>query len=260
MPVTKPSWNGPIGPHMVSPEWQWAWQDMVACIPFSEGTGLPREIIKNITPLVEGGGWGIGPVGEGWDLRSNAGRLIYEGVHNFGTGEPCTVFYYATRMAFSQILAVNGSVTNNSYGQLTIQGAGIDDYIFMGQNDNLVAWNVDGSEQAVLVSYHGSSGGNFLQIISNGRIHTQSTATPTSQPGSSNLVLGAIQTDNTGSHGNFHVCYMWNKGVTLDQAKQLARDPFGPIRPRLWGPELAAAGTAHTRTIFSTSTSTLVDA
>lgn len=295
MPVTKPTWDGPIGPHLVGPEWQWAWRDLRFALPlqagpFSDLYAADAKAVESVGSNVTAptGTDGLTVRGAtGLTARTTANQIVV--ADSEANNQPTPPVTFAA--VVSDVVGVAGTSEYQSiasWGGIFFTG-GFTAYDFglyhravsntfrvflFNRNTSTLA----GGDSDALMGFSGfwaSSGGPYLVVARwnaddtidfwiQGIKQTTKTSTNPYQTGSSTADLRLLHAPQATSAeydftGKLHAFYMWGRGLSDREVQLLTSDPYGPIRPRLWGPELVATGTAHTRTIFSTATSTLVD-
>ena len=238
MPPIKPG-RWAVSLAEIDPQYLGLWRDLILAVPLWEGSGVPYDIITSKGADIGSAlTWAVGEGGMGVDTRSVANRMAWDGVHNFATNEAASIFVYASFADNTATKLTLGADDFGSYIGLVVDALGVDDWLY-GGNDDSVAWDGDGLTQRVTASYDGDR----VLIVSNGKVHTDTTGVSRTTD-SDAVVLSSAQTDQTSAVGLFYVLYVWKRGLTLQEARLLDADPFGPIRPHLEPPAVSGAGSA----------------
>ncbi len=226
-------------PTIPEPEWAWAWDRLIACVPMLDSGTLPLDIVsgQRITvadgaPVVRFGqhgsegfltndAWHIDP----WVGPSDFPVTLAVFVKIIGTSESGKIWLdLADSGSTSRNIQIIAGISNRTpayamrNGGLTNQSSVFGD---VGQGDwHSVGATFRAQTDAGLyvngVSAHGPHSFNAAWFVPNrfsiGRFGDQT-------PGG-NISNGAIS-----------IAYVWSKVLNADQFKQLHLDPFGMFRP-----------------------------
>jgi len=236
-----------VTPSMVAPEWRSIWRDLEVVIPFWN-TGLAVEISNQPGPLSLAGGQS--PTTEPSPLGLQ---------HTFGTGSAGGYLTNAdvpgfpdsdvTYVGINQVddLATDeesviriDDTTNNSYLRIELDGRLHWNHTTVIDCYSPTGWLSAGDQFLWLIRQRTKTFGHDLYgyNFTTGVAFSDTDLPNTDEIAATRAELGYRAANDYGSC--MSVFYAWDRAITDAEWRALVRDPFGPIRMDLAGPEVSS--------------------
>lgn len=250
MPAVKPLWIA--GPESIDPDWLWAWEGLVACVPFL-APGDAIEIVSGVRgSLITGGQYILTPYGTAWDTRTTAGRMRFQ-IPGIPTGDTeMSVFLIGDIEEAGPIMTFRVDAFADEY-DLGIDPVGEKEWRFNGAIAPST-WPGNGLHSIGVAR----EVGGLTTFVTNGDKVETATGGSSLGDGSnpSNILLGgAGETDLTGTAAATILVYVWDRVLSSEQLRAIGNDPYGPIRPVMWEPWMA--DTASSVSLYATADGTI---
>ena len=238
--VDKPRRWGPIDPNDVLPEYRWAWDNAILLVPFWENGGDPFNYATNKLGSRVNGAWEASKNGMGWSTINTSGRCTFSNIKKPVGDVPMSCFLAFRAVGTVEPFPITFGVDASNTGDYNLQvdTPGVDDYSF-GLNTSGapaksgVAWGNDGGGA---YSFYTTIGirrlvGGATDFVQDGKLVAAGVAGDATLANAKgqNIVIGARQTDQSGSDANYTAAYAWSDAKTVAQLRLLDRNPLGPF-------------------------------
>lgn len=265
--LVKPSRRN-ISLGLVAPEWQWFWKNAVVAVPLLHpGAGAINLVDRRSELLFSGASQTTTKFGLASKRTARDHHYLFSGYSPIvtsdgaGTGDFTLIGYLTLNEFANNFCSLIEQGVTEAYqargAKLEVNGQGD------ASNAGFIAFRVrDSTNHSTIASSSAVfAAGDTLHLIAtrvgstmnlylNGNLHVGAgKAVRDITDGTNDLTIGGNLANDVGTRGIIGDIYMvagLNIGVTAQQAKMLADDPFGPFRAtnriRLFVPAVAAGG------------------